>query len=225
MVYGVQYLADFKPIEEADKLLAECEKFVQETKTEALIPFVPPFAIIANNIRTWRMKRRDTRLTGMFNALQPRIAASEKTLRSIIGEVVEKKAVLRVQARQLLVRLEECAKHNRQLLLSTAVPLEETRTFVNVLSSEAAVLKSMINFNREVLRLRAAQEMSRSPALLRWGMQKARGGAELDLSKDEDHVTVEQRLLKFREVSLDQNSFPQMNGQQPRPNDDAIVCS
>lgn len=201
-VYGVQFLVDFKPIEVADQLLMECDKFVQESKAEALVPYVPPFAIIANNIRSWRMRRRESRLSTTYSALQPRIALCEKTLRTIIGEVVEKKAILRLQAKQLLVRLDECVRHNRELLRCTDVPLEETRTFVNVLSSEAVVLKSMVNFNREILRLRNAQEMNRSPALLRWGMQKARAVADVDISKDDDHHVIEEKLLKFREVRI-----------------------
>lgn len=196
-----QLLVDFKPIEEADKLLQECEKFVQESKGETVGPFVPPFAIIASNIRTWRLKRRDMKLSNTYQSLQPRIAATEKILRGIIGEVVEKKAVLRMQAKKLLVRLEECARHNRKLLKSTDIPLDETRTFVNILSSEASILKSMISFNKEVLRLKAAQEINRSPALLRWGMQKSKAGVDVDISKDEDHVGMEEKLFAFREVS------------------------
>jgi hypothetical protein len=198
---GIQFLVDFKPIEEADILLSECEKFIKEAKLEPLvIPYVPPFAIIAQNIRSWRLKRRDSRLNTTYDALQPRIASCERTLRRIIGEVVEKKTVLRLQARQLLSRLDECVKYNKDLLGSTDAPLAEARMFVNVLSNESSISKVMVNFNKEIVRLKASQEMSKSPALLRWGMQKSKGWIEVDYGKDEDHMIMEVKLLQYREV-------------------------
>lgn len=199
--YAASYLVNFKPIEEADVLLAECEKFVQESRVDPLvIPYVPPFALFAQNLRSWRLKRRDSRLAGVYHALQPRIAHSEKTLRGIIGEVVEKKGLLRLQARQLLSRLEECVKYNRELLSKTDGPLNEARAFVNILSDESTTLKLMLSFNREILRLKVSQEMNKSPALLRWGMQKSRALVEADLGKDEDHRVIEQKLSLHREV-------------------------
>jgi hypothetical protein len=201
-IYPIHYTLDFTPIEEADKLLLECDKFVQESKSEAMLPYLPSFAVIASNIRSWRLKRRDVRLSSTFQALQPRIATAEKSLRNIIGEVVEKKSILRLQAKQLLVRLEECVKYNQELLKSSEIPLEETRAFVNILSNESAVLKNMINFNKEILRLKTAQEINRSPALMRWGMQKSRAVVDVDLSKDADHSIMEERLLQFRDVSF-----------------------
>lgn len=193
-------LVDFKPIEEADSLLEECEQFVQQTKTVLFtLPFVPSF----NRVRNWRSKRRDNKLMLMYENIQPRVVATEKILRKIIGEVVEKKTALRLQARHLHVRLESCIAHNKELLAASDGPLEELRAIVNQLSGESTALKDMITFNKEVLRIRNVEEISKGQNFVRWGAKpaaKKKNSVESDLKADADHAQIEAKLITIREV-------------------------
>ena len=200
--YGVHMLVDSKPIEDADKLLSECEKYIEETKSELFVlPFVPSFSLLANNVRAWRNKRKDSKLVVGYQTLEPKIAVVEKSLRGVIGDVVEKKGALRVQARYLQVRLEECAKHNKALLDTTETPLEETRNFVNILSNESKVLKDMSTFNAEILKMQSLESQSKFQMYgSRWVQGRQRVQNEVDVSKDLDHVALQDRLNSLREV-------------------------
>lgn len=203
--YGVHLLVDFKPIEEADQLLVECDRYIEETKQEMFVlPFMPAFSLIASNVRAWRNKRRDSRLMSMFSVLQPRIVNTEKTLRNILGEVVEKKIALRMQAKHLQARLEACITYNKDLLKGTDKPLEETRHYVEMLSNESKLLKDMMVFNKEILRMQAIEKHQKAPAQ-RWGHQHRRGGGnvigDVEFANDPEHKSIEERLVKFREVN------------------------
>ena len=203
--YGAHMLVDFKPIEEAEVLLEECEQYIQQTKTALFtLPFVPAFSRVAAGVRMWRSKRRDNRLIQMYNELQPRVVTTEKTLRRIIGEVVEKKAALRIQARHLQVRLEACIKHNKLLLEQSEGPLDDLRAIVNKLSSEATALKDMITFNKEVLRIKNVEQISKGQNFVRWGSKpnKKKNVSEVDIKQDSDHSLIETKLITIREVSL-----------------------
>ena len=202
--YGAHMLVDFKPIEDADLLLEECEQFMQQTKTALYTVPILAFSRVANGIRSWRSNRRNNKLMTMYEALQPKVVATEKVLRKIIGEVVEKKTALRLQACHLKVRLEACIKHNKILLEESDAPLEELRTIVNKLSGESTVLKDMITFNREVLRIRNVEEISKGQNFVRWGSKpaKKKSNPELDIKKDDDHTSIEAKLIVIREVFL-----------------------
>lgn len=54
-----------------------------------------------------------------------------------IGDVVEKKNALRVQAKYLTVRLSTCLQHNKQLLDESESPMEELRAQISALSNES----------------------------------------------------------------------------------------
>lgn len=202
--YGVHLLVDFKSIEEADKLLAECEKYIEETRSEIfVIPFVPSFSLLANNVRAWRSKRKDSKLVTGYQALEPKISVLEKTLRGIIGEVVEKKGALRIQARYLQIRLEQCVKHNKSLLETTDGPLEDTRNFVNMLSNESKLLKDMVTFNTEVLKMQALENQSKHQVYgTRWVQGRQKNVNEIDVTKDSDNNAIQDKLNSLREVIL-----------------------
>lgn len=198
-------LVDFKPIEDADKLLEECEQFMTQTKAILFtLPFVPAFSRVAAGVRNWRSKRRDNKLILTYETLQPRVVATEKILRKIIGEVVEKKTALRLQARHLQVRLEACIFHNKVLLEESNIPLEELRSIVNKLSGESTSLKDMITFNREVLRIRNVEQISKGQNFVRWGSKptKKKSSAETDIKQDTDHGLIESKLITIREVRV-----------------------
>ena len=211
--YGAHMLVDFRPIEEADTLLEECKQYIDEAQQELyVVPFAPTFTRFVTNVRQWRMKRKDARLQTVYEALLPRVATCEKELRAIIGDVVEKKGALRLQARHLQVRLNVCVTHNHELLLKSDHPLDETRGYVNLLSDEQTALKQMLVFNAEVNRLKAAEANAKKQQAMRWtGFGKNRQNhnmnnkknaetAAADL-KDEHHGAIEQRLKTCRTVS------------------------
>jgi hypothetical protein len=200
--YGHHLLIDFKSIEEADKVLADCEKYIEDTKSEIFVlPFVPSFSLLANNVRAWRAKRKDSKLLTGYQVLEPKIVVLEKTLRGIIGDVVEKKGALRIQARYLQIRLEQCVKSNKSQLDTTDNPLEETRNFVNLLSNESKTLKDMVTFNTETLKLQALENQSKHQVYgTRWVQGRQKNLNEVDVSKDGDHAAIQEKLNSLREV-------------------------
>jgi hypothetical protein len=201
--YGAHFLVDYKPIQEADELLAECEQYIEDSRAEIYtLPF-STFSRVAANLKAWRTKRKDTKLLTIYQQLQPRILMVEKNLRGVIGEVVEKKGILRLQAKHLQTRLEKCVDYNQALLQASEGPLEDTRNFVNTLSSESTILKEMMNFNSEILRLKKLEEHTKNLSVMRWGKPRNnRQVPEPELSKDDDHNSLEARLLTFRDVSF-----------------------
>jgi uncharacterized coiled-coil protein SlyX len=207
--YGIHLLVDYQSIDEADKLLTECEKYIEETKSEIFtLPFVPSFSLLANNVRSWRAKRKDNRLVTIYQSLEPRVAGLEKTLRGIIGEVVEKKGALRLQARHLQVRLDRCVKYNKSLLETTDVPLEDTRNHVNNLSNESKLLKDMMVFNTEILKMQTLENQSKHQVYgSRWVQGRQKAGNEADLTKDLDHKAIQEKLDSLREVRCSNMSF------------------
>jgi hypothetical protein len=203
--YGAHLLVDFSPIDAADKVLEDCESFIEDSK--ALASPVPEtsFPILSKvgaGIRSWRSKRRDVKLGQSLDILLPRIIQSEKVLRNIIGEVVEKKAALRMQARYLQVRLEVCIAHNKKLLDKTNEPLVMLRSYVNKLSGESTTVKAMMAFNKEVLRIRNVEKVSKGQSFVRWGSKPQKAAVtEFDLAKDSDHPALDLRLVQLREVN------------------------
>lgn len=205
--YGAHLLVDFTSIDAADKLLGECEAFIDHSQEDiGALPENIPFPIlsrVSQGVKSWRTKRRDTKLVQDLENLLPRIVQNEKSLRNIMGEVVEKKAALRLQARYLEVRLESCIEHNKDLLSQTNEPLDSLRAEVNVLSEKSAVIKAMMTFNKEVLRIRNVEKISKGQSFVRWGQsakpQKA-SVTEADLAKDADHPVLEAHLVALREV-------------------------
>jgi hypothetical protein len=209
--YGVHLLVDFRPIEEADQLLEDCKQYVAESQQELyVVPFVPTFSRLVSNVRQWRMKRKDARLQSVYDGLLPRVSSCEKELRGIIGDVVEKKSALRLQAKHLQVRLNACIAHNQEQLADSDAPLDETRNYVNLLSDEQTSLKQMLVFNAEVSRLKAAEANAKRHQAMRWGglaknrnnmnnNKKTTAESAADM-KDEHHSAIEQRLKTCRTV-------------------------
>lgn len=116
-----------------------------------------------------RTKARDVKLNNTYSTLLPRLIETEKALRQIMGDVVEKKNSLRMQARYLQVRLNTCMEVNRTLLRDTDEPLKEIRESIDSLSGESLRLKEMSLFNREILRLKYLENAKKSKAFGGWG--------------------------------------------------------
>jgi hypothetical protein len=193
-------LVDFTPIEEADQLLGECQMFLQQSGDAGFILFP-----MLTRVKNWRMKRRDNRLISVYEQLYPRIMDSEKNLREIMDDVVEKKAEIRNQARHLQARLQACIRHNKTSLQSTEGPVDELRLLINKLSNESALLKEMIEFNKELLRFGTVEKVSKGQSFVRWGGMAQKAPAkkvitEAELQRDNLHPEIEVRLVALRKV-------------------------
>eukprot|EP01036_Dinobryon_divergens_P029170 gene29170-38234_t len=176
--------------------------------------------------RSWRARNRDTKLANLYMSLVPKMIEAEKVLRGIIVDVAEKKNALRVQAKYLSVRLTSCLHHNKSLLDSSDNPVDDLREQINSLSNEAAMLKGMLAFNKEVLRIRKLESINREKqSFLRWGQKlpsnMKKGISESDLADDPDHTVIESRLdltrqirvkfLNYLQILLEKRSIEQFN--------------
>ena len=193
---------DFTPIQEADQLLEECHIFLQQAGDTNFVLFP-----ILTRVKNWRMKRRDTRLISVYETLYPRIISSEQKLRQIMGDVVEKKSEIRNQARHLQVRLQACIRHNKANLQATEGPVDELRALINKLSNESAVMKEMIEFNKELLRFSTVEKVSKGQSFVRWGGLANKAPAkkvitEAELQRDDFHPVIENKLVSLRKVRL-----------------------
>jgi hypothetical protein len=114
-----------------------------------------------------------------------------------------------MQAKHLYVRLEKCIRYNQDLLQTTEGPLEETRNYVNTLSNESKVLKDMLTFNTEVLKLHAIENHTKNAIYgTRWVPPRQKQSVpEVDLSKDIDNNLIQEKLKSFREVRLSLRPF------------------
>lgn len=168
-------------------------------------PTVPPtpnsnLLMRAANVFNFR-KKKDNRTSTAYSNFLPRILSCEKNLRKVIGDVVEKKIILRLQARHLRARLEACIIYNETLLATTDVPLDDTRNFVNSLSQESSEVKNMIAFNLEILRMQQFEEHQANLNLLRYNRQNINNVNNENLERDDpDHFFLEIKLEEFRKV-------------------------
>ena len=190
---------DETPIEEADILLQECEIFLSQSKQNILsLPFQA-----FSRIRNWRQKRRGSKLYTVYESLVPRIRDSEKQLRMLLGDVVEKKNALKIQGRYLQVRLDSCIKFNQEKLIESSKPLDHLRFMVNKLSTESTFVKCMVSFNHEILRLKNIESVSKGKSFVPWPSRGAmsRPVTDNDLAADSDHTILVNKLNGLREVS------------------------
>ena len=202
-------LVDFTPIQEADQLLEECQMFLQQAGDTNFVMF-PLLTRVSTGVKNWRMKRRDNRLISVYETLYPRIVSTEKKLRQIMGDVVEKKGDIRLQARHLQARLEACIKSNKAQLQATEGPVDELRVLINKLSGESALLKEMIEFNKELLRFGTVEKVSKGQSFVRWGGLTSKAPAkkvitEGELSRDDVHPEIDKRLVSLRKVRYTKN--------------------
>ncbi len=189
---------DFTPIDEVDNLLNDCNEFLSQSKSElVIIPFSP-----FSRVRNWRMKRRDNKLFEVYDLLIPRIKNSEKSLRQLIGEIVEKKNALRLQGRHLIARLNSCIKFNRDMSEQISIPEEDFRNTIKQLSDQSAIVKSMMSFNQEVLRLKNVESISKGKTFISWSSRTAmtKPMSDAELAQDSDHPTLTMYLGSLREL-------------------------
>eukprot|EP00601_Ochromonadales_sp_CCMP2298_P016708 CAMPEP_0173239624 /NCGR_PEP_ID=MMETSP1142-20121109/13316_1 /TAXON_ID=483371 /ORGANISM="non described non described, Strain CCMP2298" /LENGTH=323 /DNA_ID=CAMNT_0014170659 /DNA_START=125 /DNA_END=1094 /DNA_ORIENTATION=+ len=201
---------DFAPIAAADRVLEDCQFFVDQASSVKFDLF-PLLTLMSSGVKTWNAKRRDARLATLYTQLHPRITASEAQLRSIIAQVVEKKMDVRVQAQKLQQRLKACVLFNKTQLGQSEAPVEALRGLISTLSSESALLKQMIEFNKELLCFKASEKISKGQGYVRWGGLAARtpgrrahtwqeGSGRGGIGDDDAHPEMEGRLVQLRKL-------------------------
>lgn len=140
---------DFGVINEADEILGECNSFIKASESQLFMIDVK--IPVAQRLRQWRVDRKNNKINSMYNELTPKLASSEVKLRQFINEISDKKTHIKVQARYLLVRLNECIMHNtRELTALTSGPIDDARILVDNLTSLSDSIKCMMHFNKEV---------------------------------------------------------------------------
>lgn len=189
---------DFEVINDATELVKECELFLSEAQSDIVsLPFNA-----LSRIRNWRVKRRDSKLAGVYENLVPRIQNMERLLRNMIGDVVERKNALRIQARFLQMRLESCIDYNNVMLDRASKPLEELRTIVNKVTAESTSVKNMMAFYGEIMRLKNIESISNGRNFMTWSTRTAmiRSVSDAELMKDVDYQALNLQLSNLREV-------------------------
>lgn len=185
-------------LSEADALFIECESYLTQAKSSlAVLPF--------SAINEWRTKRRDDQLVSLFDALQPRIQTSEKSLRDILERAAEKKELLRKRAKELQLQLASCIEFNRDQLSQSEPVVEQLRTVVDSVANESSCVKFMLQFNDEVSRQKLSEEALRErQATAPWATSLSAASAlrldALSLSEDEDHKVLAGKLSSLRNV-------------------------
>lgn len=200
---------DLAPMGEADALIDSCEEFISQSGQELV---VLPFPALSR-IRNWRAKQRDNRLSLMYESLQPRVQDLERRLRSMIGDIVEKKRALRTQAHYHEARLQACMQYNNDLLLDSEAPINEIRELVNNLAGASVSVKSMMVFNNELLRQRNAAAVKQGKSFIPWAKRPSavRPVSENELAADADHPVLKRRLDEIRKVASSDFSLERLD--------------
>jgi len=183
-------------LQETDELIAECEAFIGQAKSSlAVLPF--------QAINEWRTRRKDEQLMITYENIQPRIQQSEKALRDLLEQSAEKKQSLREQAKELQSKLGDCIDFNRGELEKSDPVLNQLRSVVDVVSNQSSSVKFMLQFNDEVARQKLSEESLKEKSLAPWSVRMSFTSAmnnveSFDVSKDDDHLTLSNKLSSLR---------------------------
>ena len=186
-------------LSEADELIRDCEAYISQAKSSLS---VLPFAAI----NEWRTKRKDEQLLQRFDALQPRIQASEKGLRAILEKTAEGKENVRKEARDLQLQLVACIEGFKDDLTKAEPVVDQLRDVVDMVSSQSSSVKFMLQFNDEVARQKMGEEaLKERQALAPWSIRLPGASAAamsnsgaFDVTADEDHVNLSGKLSTLR---------------------------
>lgn len=150
----IEYLStEVKPsifsakIAEHDELMERCNAYIADANTQLVtIPFSP-----FKNIKTWREKRNDDRLSIIIADLTPKISDAEKDLRSILMDAMMKKEKLQAYAHECYMQLLACIDFTNMSIFQSEPIVTELRAVVDHITLETDSLKNMVAFNTEIV--------------------------------------------------------------------------
>jgi len=162
-------------------------------------PFNGPVFV---KIREWRAKRKENKIGSRYDELAPKIAEGEKSLRGKIGDVIEMKTAIKIQARHLQSRLEGCIKYNSENVGTLDEPVESLKEIVSQFSNFSACVKEMLNFHGEILKQKQLENISRGKIFHSWPplIQQKQSQQQLDITPDADHEIIIEKLNHLKET-------------------------
>lgn len=189
-----QFLSfDNAVLSEADSLIGDCESYIIQAKSSLTnLPFAA--------INEWRKTRKDEQLLLLFDSLQPRIQQSERLLREMLEKTSHTKQVLRKEAKDFQVQLEACIEHSKEELSKTEPVVDSLRDYVDLVSSASSSIKFMMQFNDEVSRQRICEQTDTDAAPQLFFRQPSSLNDNFDVSGDEDHVSLAEKLSTLRKM-------------------------
>jgi len=202
---------DTKPVKDAEFVISECESLMtlihQHTNNNALSPTSSSSGgfhqMFHSHTKPIKNLAYSAQITTLYDKLQPKISDAEKILRGLLLVIIDKKAVLRTQAKQIVTRLIACIDFQNSLLLKSDIPIQGLRDVVNDLANESANVKTMVAFNVELLRLKTVQSARQGKTVMSWARKKNanQGPSDEDLARDPEHQELHRRLHQLRSVS------------------------
>lgn len=205
---------DSKPVKDAETVISECEALISLIHQNGTSSSQYVLSSSQSNNNSFQMFHPQTKAIknrthsayaiSMYDKLQPKIFDAEKILRGLLLVIIDKKAVLRTQAKQIVTRLIACIDYQTNLLIKSDTPIQELRDVVNDLANESASVKTMVAFNFELLRLHTAQSARQGKTVLSWARKKNanQGPSDEDLAKDYEHRELHHRLHQLRSVCI-----------------------
>lgn len=202
---------DTKPVKDAEVVISECESLISSINQIGggqLSPVVPPssggFQLFQPHSKTTKNRAHSSQIIANYDKLQPKILDAEKVLRGQLLLIIDKKSVLRTQAKQIVTRLISCIDFQNSLLAKSDIPIQELRDVVNDLANESANVKTMVTFNMELLRLKTTQSVRQGKTVMSWARKRNanQGPSDEDLAKDPEHQELHHRLHQLRSVRI-----------------------
>lgn len=192
---------DIKPVKDADSLVNECEAFILTLRNQNQAVESTRFPTLQHFRYSWITKTNENQNATNYENLRIKIYDAEKVLRGMLLGIIEKKSILKTQARFLITRLNSCLDYQSNLLSDADKPVTELRAIVDNLANESSHVKIMVVFNNEVIRQKNVQTVRQGKTYIPWTKKRnANVVSEEDLSKDDDYPVLHHRLHKLRTV-------------------------
>jgi len=171
---------------------------ILDSKSGMKLPYNGP---VVSKIKEWMNKRRENNIGSRYDELAPKIAESEKSLRGKIGNVIEMKTAIKIQAKHLQSRLEGCIKYNSDNVGTLDEPVESLKEIVSQYSSFSACVKEMLNFHAEILKQKKLENITSGKIFqsLPPMIQQKQSQQQLDVTPDEDHEIIMEKLNQLKE--------------------------
>jgi hypothetical protein len=148
LVNDSQFVPFGPQIDEYTELLDQCDVYLKDAKTELLTLPYSPF----KRIKSWRERRKDSRLLADMEKLQPRVTEAEANLRDILMKIMERKDLVRSMAQECYSQLLSCIDYTNKGLSHSEPIVEELRSLVDLITVETSDLKSMVLYNTDIVK-------------------------------------------------------------------------